>query len=1439
MIMPERTQPGRSRLRGKAAAPPTLSARDKPLTPDLHTFSLPNARAAAGVPVCVCRWLCVALLFSAVLAHGRTLEVIRVGSEPAAGDIENARAAFQQGKAIVVLERGGRAEVSRLLGIELPASTPMSKTGTQPITAATPGTPELEKSAAAYIDASQTLHSLQVFADSKATDAAWRKPREAWIAKQQAMATGSGVSTAQPPEQAWTTMLMTTLSSTDSVGDTEQTNISVFRLNTIDAANDYYMVYMTPESLPAYDGFCDGIGDCSSHTFGRHFQLGLAGAELYEHGPPNEINVTTISFNFGGSVSAEGPGLNTGFGVSWSQPDVTTTDESNSFTGIWQEQFVANYFNRCDPATGQLNATSYGAFSSNQLAIFKVPAGTTDLKFPVQDEATWCGTMNPYGFPYNFYNYTQNDTTIQLGSPVLQGTPANLTVPAGGSQPLLVTALIPYSSEGLSWKISTNQSWLTVPSEGPYSQTQAIPVSVAPSTPDGSTGTVSIETSDPFATRSVLKGPVLVNVTVGNAVATNRTGVLLTGGKTTQGSFALTSFYNLATNTIDPAGQLQVSRYAHTATTLQNGDVVVIGGDTSFPVDNEGSPTVTGLAEVYHPASLAFSPSGVMLVPRGAHTATLLPDGKVLITGGVDGSGNYVSQAELYDPPARSFSAAGTTTGIGYGSGATLISSPGAPAQVLVYGGSNANTQLWSEATKSFTDAASMAAIQGEFATPVLNSRGEYVIAAGTDATGFNTTLVQNLSPTSHDFQTASPLTRARGENTLTKLANGALLVAGGAVDGSATAELQGSDSNSWDLLSGGSPCPGSSGCMQTYRYSHTATLLPNGSVFLAGGLSRDNDPIPSTELFNPANGQFTTGPVDDAQGQHTANFISTSTTALQVSPSPASAGQLVTLVASVSVGTGRPSGTVTFYDGGTSLGSSPIKQGGAVLTTSTLGVGSHTLTASYQDDGVNAGSTSSPVTEVIGDDPSAIQLSSSINPSSPGQAVRLKATITSSTPASGGVVTFKDGNTVLGTRSVSATGAAYETSSLNVGTHRLTAKYSGDPTHQASTSPVLDQVVQAETSTVGLTVKPGSIAFGATVVLAAKVSGDPPLLGAVTFKDGAAALGTVALANGVASLSSSMLAVGANSLTAVYSGDATHAGGASPSVMVTVTPATPTVLVASTRNPSVVGQSVTFSVTVTGGKVTPTGTIQFYDGSTPLGAAVTLRAGAASITPPPLAEGTHTIYASFSPGDGNYISAGSAGLIQQVNGVATKTALSVAGTPVAGNRLTFTATVSGNAPTGTVVFNDGSTSLGSASLNAGTAIFATTGLGVGNHSITADYLGQGNNNASISAPLTVLVAPAAVNVHISSSLNPSRVGEQVTFTVTTSSTGGVPAGTVTLRDGNAALGAPKPLVQGSVAITATFLGAGSKQISAHYTGGGNFSPATSPPITQTVTNAP
>jgi alpha-glucosidase len=194
-------------------------------------------------------------------------------------------------------------------------------------------------------------------------------------------------------------------------------------------------------------------------------------------------------------------------------------------------------------------------------------------------------------------------------------------------------------------------------------------------------------------------------------------------------------------------------------------------------------------------------------------------------------------------------------------------------------------------------------------------------------------------------------------------------------------------------------------------------------------------------------------------------------TTILAVSPNPATTGDMVTLVATVSAATGMPTGNVQFHDGDSVLGTAVIDaQGGAVLTTAALTTGSHTLTASYAGDSSFAASTSAAAVEQIVPvpDPTLTSTTTSLvvspNPATTGDMVTLVATVSAATGMPTGNVQFRDVDNVLGTAPLDGQGrAVLTTTALPPGSHTLTASYAGDSSFAASTSAaVVEQIVSA-----------------------------------------------------------------------------------------------------------------------------------------------------------------------------------------------------------------------------------------------------------------------------------------------------------------------------------------------------------------------------------------
>jgi hypothetical protein len=321
---------------------------------------------------------------------------------------------------------------------------------------------------------------------------------------------------------------------------------------------------------------------------------------------------------------------------------------------------------------------------------------------------------------------------------------------------------------------------------------------------------------------------------------------------------------------------------------------------------------------------------------------------------------------------------------------------------------------------------------------------------------------------------------------------------------------------------------------------------------------------------------------------------------------------------------------------------------------------------------------------------------------------------------------------------------------------------------------------------------------------------------------------------------------VGVHNLSAVYNGVAAFAASTSPTVSQTVNNSSTTTVLTSSLNPSFISQTVTFTASVSGQfGGTPTGSITFKQGTKAL-STVALGNGQANYTTSYTTAGNRAITAVYS-GDGNYVASTSAVLTQVVKKVSSTTTLTSSQNPSnAGQAVTFTATVvSGNpslslpAPTGTVQFKDGSTLLGSSSLSGGVATLTTTALSTGTHSITAVYGGNVDYAGSTSPKLSQVVSGLPTTTSVVSSLNPSTYGQSITFTATVTPTSGtgVPTGTITFKSGTSTL-AKVAMSSGSASYTTAALGAGTKSITAVYSGDTTYATSTSPALSQVVYKA-
>src|SRR5687768_1119070 len=229
-------------------------------------------------------------------------------------------------------------------------------------------------------------------------------------------------------------------------------------------------------------------------------------------------------------------------------------------------------------------------------------------------------------------------------------------------------------------------------------------------------------------------------------------------------------------------------------------------------------------------AANSFTATGDLGGSRSSHTETLLPNGKVLIAGGTSGSAN-LDTAELYDPATGAFTSAGVMTSTRVGHTATLLPN----GTVLLAGGVSSGTlntaELYNPANNSFIPTGSMTGARANH-TATLLPNGQVLLAGGDFIppslimTPLNTTELY----ASGAFTSSGDLQAPRRSHTATLLPNGKVFIAGGSADGNVSV-------NSAELYDSGSTTA-IVNVMSAARFRHTATLLPNGRVFIYGGSS-------------------------------------------------------------------------------------------------------------------------------------------------------------------------------------------------------------------------------------------------------------------------------------------------------------------------------------------------------------------------------------------------------------------------------------------------------------------------------------------------------------------------------------------------------------------------------------------------------------------------
>ena len=317
------------------------------------------------------------------------------------------------------------------------------------------------------------------------------------------------------------------------------------------------------------------------------------------------------------------------------------------------------------------------------------------------------------------------------------------------------------------------------------------------------------------------------------------------------------------------------------------------------------------------------------------------------------------------------------------------------------------------------------------------------------------------------------------------------------------------------------------------------------------------------------------------------------------------------------------------------------------------------------------------------------------------------------------------------------------------------------------------------------------------------------------------------------ARLTTAALAIGAHSIVAAYSGDGAYPADQSGFRVQVVTPPASTTVLTSSKSPTVTGETVTLTATVTSASGTPTGTVEFTWPGGSLGTA-TLSGGVGTLDTAVLPVGDNTITAAYGGDTDHAASSGTVG--QTVGRADTTTALGASGSSaVFGQSVTFTATMTAAAPGsgapagGTVDFRVDEASAGTGTVSGGSASWSTSGLPLGSHAVVAVFSGDTDYVGSTSLGVTVTIKAPTTTTLVPSSTKTLPGGPvTLTATVTVGAPGtGTAAGSVDFRDGGATIATVGLSGSGSASLTRV-LATGTHALTAVYGGSSTLATSTS-----------
>ena len=317
--------------------------------------------------------------------------------------------------------------------------------------------------------------------------------------------------------------------------------------------------------------------------------------------------------------------------------------------------------------------------------------------------------------------------------------------------------------------------------------------------------------------------------------------------------------------------QLKTARFDHSATLLPSGKVLVAGGF--------GAGIMLSSCELYDPAAGGWTLTGALNKPRQRHTATLLRNGKVLVVGGVESvKGKYDRAAELFDPASGTWSLTGSLKVGRIHHTATLL----LDGRVLVTAGYNgetslSSTELYDPVSGTWKEAANLKEDRMNAAATLL-SGGKVLVTGGAGSNGTSGT--ELFDPDKNSWKKIASMSINRWFHTATLLPSGRVLVEEGAGYPFSQVRTNRSSAEIYDPVADKWTRTGS---VSNDRHGHTATLLPNGKVLIAGGDSFGDKGgiypgggrLVSTELYDPANGTWSAwSNLNAPRSLHTATLL-------------------------------------------------------------------------------------------------------------------------------------------------------------------------------------------------------------------------------------------------------------------------------------------------------------------------------------------------------------------------------------------------------------------------------------------------------------------------------------------------------------------------------------------------------------------------------------